>query len=212
MRLLQEDGGVPCQRLDHTPPRADDRRVPPAGDSCPRLRGAGVSRSGTSTRRRSSGRWRRAQHNAIARTRLGSGCPCLSRTTGTATDTTIESAGKSHGATLSDGAPAFFALLPKPSTRRQRRSNSVSSREQRGDDVVDGRVGEGPHLVVGAVLDRVGDEHAAHVDAERRRPARRRRRRTPSTRPSPTARPAARDRRCRAHCTTCTTLSRRAPR
>src|SRR3546814_14198799 len=38
-----------------------------------------------------------------------------------------------------------------------------------GDDLVERDVGQGPHLVVGAVLDRVGHEDARRVEPERLR-------------------------------------------
>ena len=73
-------------------------------------------------------------------------------------------------------------------------------------------VGQRAHLVVGAVLDGVGDEHPRRVEAEGPAPGRRRPRRTRSTPRTRPAGPRLRDRRCRAHCTTCTSLSRRGPR
>ena len=91
-------------------------------------------------------------------------------------------------------------------------SRSGSGRDG-GDDLVVGGVGVGAHLVVGAVLDRVRREDAGHRWRTRATStAPRRPRRTRPTRRTRRARPAARDHRCRAHCTTCSCLNRRAPR
>src|SRR5206468_3925933 len=54
-----------------------------------------------------------------------------------------------------------------PSRRPEGSIEPGGLRGQCGEDLVDGGVGEGPQLVVGAVLDRVRDEDPPHVEADR---------------------------------------------
>ena len=46
-------------------------------------------------------------------------------------------------------------------------SRVLVGRDQCRDDRVNGRIGERDHLVIGAVLDRMGDEHPRRVEPQR---------------------------------------------